>query len=308
MEKHGVIPDVIDSAPAHVLHVRYPSGAEPQLGNELTPHEVKDLPSVMTWPTVANTLYAVCMLDPDSTSRRSPKYRHWQHWLVVNVPNNNTAMGEILSDYVGPGPSMGTGLHRVNNSSVVGRLLFKLDEFAKKYNLGAPLAASLWETMEKHGVIPDVIDSAPTHVLHVRYPSGAEPQLGNELTPHEVKDLPSVMTWPTVANTLYAVCMLDPDSPSRRAPKYRHWQHWLVVNVPNNHTAMGEILSDYVGPGPSMGTGLHRVNNSSVVGRLLFKVDEFAKKYNLGTPLAGNFFHARWDDYVPKLHLQLSGA
>lgn len=34
---------------------------------------------------------------------------------------------------------------------------------------------------------------------------------------------------------------------------------------------------------------------------------EFAKKYNLGNPIAGNFYQAQYDDYVPILHAQLSG-
>ena len=29
-------------------------------------------------------------------------------------------------------------------------------------------------------------------------------------------------------------------------------------------------------------------------------------KYNLGVPVAGNFFMAEWDDYVPKLYAKLS--
>jgi hypothetical protein len=38
-----------------------------------------------------------------------------------------------------------------------------------------------------------------------------------------------------------------------------------------------------------------------------FSIRNFAKKYNLGNPIAGNFYQAQWDDYVPKLYEQLSG-
>ncbi len=38
-----------------------------------------------------------------------------------------------------------------------------------------------------------------------------------------------------------------------------------------------------------------------------FKIRNFAKKYNLGDPVAANFYQAEWDDYVPKLYEQLSG-
>lgn len=38
-----------------------------------------------------------------------------------------------------------------------------------------------------------------------------------------------------------------------------------------------------------------------------FSIRKFAKKHNLGNPIAGNFYQAQWDDYVPKLYEQLSG-
>jgi len=38
-----------------------------------------------------------------------------------------------------------------------------------------------------------------------------------------------------------------------------------------------------------------------------FSIRQFAKKHDLGDPIAGNFFQAEWDDYVPKLYEQLSG-
>ena len=42
-------------------------------------------------------------------------------------------------------------------------------------------------------------------------------------------------------------------------------------------------------------------------GRINFSIRNFAVKYNLGQPVAGNLFQAQYDDYVPKLHEQLSG-
>jgi len=179
--------------------------------------------------------------------------------------------------------------------------------------------------MEEHSVVPDVIDSVPPNVLEVKYPSNAELKLGNELTPTQVKDIPSHIKWSTEANALYTICMTDPDAPSRQTPKYREWHHWLVVNIPENNVAKGEVLSEYVGAGPPKGTGLHRyvflvykqpnrltpdeprLTNRSGEGRGTFKIRAFSRKYNLGEPIAGNFFQAQWDDYVPKLYEQLSG-
>ena len=42
---------------------------------------------------------------------RTPKYRKWRHFLVVNMKGNDISSGTFLSDYVGSGPPKGTGLH-----------------------------------------------------------------------------------------------------------------------------------------------------------------------------------------------------
>lgn len=36
-----------------------------------------------------------------------------------------------------------------------------------------------------------------------------------------------------------------------------------------------------------------------------FSIAKFAAKYNLGDPVAGNFYQAKYDDYVPILYKQL---
>uniref|UniRef100_A0A8C9DZX5 Phosphatidylethanolamine-binding protein 1 n=2 Tax=Phocoena sinus TaxID=42100 RepID=A0A8C9DZX5_PHOSS len=92
-----------------------------------------------------------------------------------------------------------------------------------------------------------------------------------------------------------------------------------------NDISSGTILSDYVGSGPSKGTGLHHyiwlvyeqdsplkcdepiLSNQSGDHGGRFKVANFCKKYELGAPGAGTCYQAKWDDYVPKLYEQLSG-
>ncbi|CAG0912786.1 unnamed protein product [Notodromas monacha] len=146
--------------------------------------------------------------------------------------------------------------------------------------------------------------------------------MGNILTPTQVKDEPSKLTWPTTEGKLYTVCMTDPDAPSRASPGFREWHHWLVVNVPENRIADGKTLSAYVGSGPPQGTGLHRyvylvfeqpgeltpdetvLPNTSGNGRGKFRIAAFAEKYGLGDPVAGNFYQAEWDEYVPTLYKQ----
>ncbi|XP_018324117.1 phosphatidylethanolamine-binding protein homolog F40A3.3-like [Agrilus planipennis] len=175
---------------------------------------------------------------------------------------------------------------------------------------------------EKHDVVPDVVDKAPAKVLEITYPTGAKVQGGNILTPTQVKDQPSVK-WQADKNEYYLLCMTDPDNLSRKEPTLREWHHWLVGNIPGNDISKGEVLTEFLGSGPRPGTGLHRyvfllykqpgklnftekrITNRSAEGRENFSSRNFAKKYNLGDPVAGNLYQAEWDQYVPLLYKQL---
>ncbi|KAI1287976.1 Phosphatidylethanolamine-binding -like protein F40A3.3 [Halotydeus destructor] len=183
------------------------------------------------------------------------------------------------------------------------------------------------QSMEKESVIPDVIDVLPKDILEVRFPSGAVVKAGNELTPTQVKDVPTELSWPTEDGALYTLYVTDPDAPSRLDPKYREWHHWLVVNIPANEVGRGRTIYEYVGAGPPKGTGLHRYvylafkqpkelnpdepllpnKGTGGEGRGGLSVRKFASKYELGNPVAGNFYQAQWDEYVPLLYKQLGG-
>ncbi|XP_005176891.1 protein D2-like [Musca domestica] len=173
-------------------------------------------------------------------------------------------------------------------------------------------------------IIPDVIDAAPQQFLKVSYDNGLTVDKGIELTPTQVQKQPKV-EWDAEDGVYYTLIMTDPDAPSRVEPKFREFRHWLVVNIPGNQIDQGEVLAAYIGSGPPKGTGLHRyvfllykqsgklefdearVGNNSSQDRPKFKAAKFAEKYNLGSPIAGNFYQAQYDDYVPILHKQLSG-
>lgn len=51
-----------------------------------------------------------------------------------------------------------------------------------------------------------------------------------------------------------------------------------------------------------------KLTNRSAEGRGKFSIENFAKKYNLGIPVAANFYQAAYDDYVPELYRQLGEA
>ena len=118
----------------------------------------------------------------------------------------------------------------------------------------------------------------------------------------------------------------DPDAPSREDPKFGEVRHWLVVNISGNDLSTGETKWQYIGSGPPSGSGLHRyifllfkqtngkqnfhfptVTNRSREGRLQTKTRKLIADYNLKL-VAGNFYFAQFDDYVPILHAQLGGA
>ncbi|CAG4958098.1 unnamed protein product [Colias eurytheme] len=178
---------------------------------------------------------------------------------------------------------------------------------------------------KQHCIIPDVTTIAPSEILNIQYPSGVTVDLGKELTPTQVKDRPNVK-WASKDTEYYTLAMVDPDAPSRENPKFREWHHWLVGNIYGGDINKGEVLSDYIGSGPPKGTGLHRyvflvyrqqekcdfskvpkLPNNSGDKRGKFSISKFAQQFKLGTPVAGNFYVAKYDDYVPKLYAKLKG-
>lgn len=179
------------------------------------------------------------------------------------------------------------------------------------------------EAFAKEDVPKDMHVSAPQELLQIAY-GGINVTPGVVLTPTQVKDQPTI-TWNADANDYYTLVMNDPDAPSRAQPKFREWHHWCVANIPGSDVSKGQVLSEYVGSGPPKGTGLHRyvfllfkqsgklnfsephLTNRSGAGRGSQSASKFAAKYKLGDPVAGNFYQAEWDDYVPKLYEQLSG-
>jgi len=180
------------------------------------------------------------------------------------------------------------------------------------------------DKFEEDDIVRDMHIKAPTSLLKVKY-GAVDVTPGVVLTPTQVKN-PPVLDWQAEANSFYTIVMNDPDAPSRADPKFREWHHWCVVNIPGNDVGAGQVLTEYVGSGPPKGTKLHRyvfliykqpsgrqqfnekhLTNHSGDGRGKQSVAKFAADHSLGDPVAGNYYQAEWDDYVPKLYEQLSG-
>ncbi|CAB3219856.1 unnamed protein product [Arctia plantaginis] len=188
-----------------------------------------------------------------------------------------------------------------------------------RYEVTMSLVAQAFQSSK---IVPDVIPTAPTVNIQLKYPSGAIASQGNELTPTQVKDQPSV-SFEADPNSYYTLIFTDPDNYDGPEQVYREWHHWLVVNIPGGDVSKGDVLSGYIGSGPPQGTGIHRyvyivykqpgklnfnesvLDNKSINGRAAFSTKKFAEKYNLGAPVAGNFYRAQFDDYVPLLYKSL---
>lgn len=186
-------------------------------------------------------------------------------------------------------------------------------------------AADIQELFKEHCIVPDVISIAPQELVEVNFPSGVKAEMGKELTPTQVKD-PPIVKWAAKESQYYTLAMVDPDAPSRENPKFREWHHWLVGNIQGGDMKKSEVLSDYIGSGPPKGTGLHRyiilvykqpeklnfskvdkLPNNSGDKRGKFSISKFATQFQLGSPVAGNFYQAQYDNYVPKLYEKLKG-
>merc|ERR1711983_414382 len=146
----------------------------------------------------------------------------------------------------------------------------------------SPLA----KKFKDEGVVKDVLSEAPKNQLSVDYvEEEVSVDLGNTLT------------------------VVDPDAPSRDDPKAAQWLHWLVVNIPGDKLKNGEgidfgkTLMQHNGPSPPKGSGPHRyvfvvyeqprnINARVSRNRAGFKVETFAKRNRIGSPVDGNFFYA----------------
>ncbi|KAJ8966400.1 hypothetical protein NQ317_009632 [Molorchus minor] len=190
----------------------------------------------------------------------------------------------------------------MDGSEIVQQILFSVLSVYFVYNF----IDTKMEAFRIHEIVPDVVSSLPERVLEVKFKSGRDVNLGNEIGPKFVIEPPEVH-YDADPNGFYTLILTDPDAPSRKNPIRREWNHWLVVNIPGSRISEGEVLSEYIGSAPGQGTELHRYtfllyqqpkklvfdeprHNDTDPKRGNFSAEKFANKYNMGNPIAGNFF------------------
>ncbi|EDL19811.1 mCG7941, isoform CRA_d [Mus musculus] len=66
------------------------------------------------------------------------------------------------------------------------------------------------------------VDEPPQHALRVDYAGVTVDELGKVLTPTQVMNRPSSISWDGLdPGKLYTLVLTDPDAPSRKDPKFR---------------------------------------------------------------------------------------
>ncbi|KAI1706545.1 phosphatidylethanolamine-binding protein domain-containing protein [Ditylenchus destructor] len=171
--------------------------------------------------------------------------------------------------------------------------------------IGLNSADTIKNKFDAYNITGWVVSVAPIKELAVQCGS-VKVTPGIVLKPSKAENPPNV-TWDT-DHSLHTLVMIDPDVP---APDGYGWGpqflHWLVVNIPeNNSVANGDTVSHYYPPTPPDNSGEHRYillvykQNGTISTRNPlydddFNVNNYSKKYELGSPVLGNFFLASYE-------------
>ncbi|XP_053617478.1 protein D2-like isoform X2 [Plodia interpunctella] len=164
--------------------------------------------------------------------------------------------------------------------------------------------ADICQSFMAHDLVPDIVSYPPK--CSITFPSGGEVLEGKELPLSEVQGYP-ILWWGAKEGVYYTIMFCDADAPSSEAPVARSFLHWLKMNVIMDDVTTGDTVVELTNSYPEPDTGLHRYvflvyeqpekirfldayPNSSCRGRMNFCPDEFAEKYNIGHPVAGNFY------------------
>jgi len=174
------------------------------------------------------------------------------------------------------------------------------------------------EKFESEEINKDMNITTPRSQLKIKY-GDIEVVPGKVMTPTQVQHQPT-LTWDAEPGAFYTIFFNDPDNLSRSNPNMREYAHWAVGNIPGTDIAKGETLCTFIGSGPKENTGIHRYVFLvyKQPGKLAFdgyqrlhrhpeermnhKAAQLAAKYGLEGPVAGNFYMAEYDSYVPSLY------
>ncbi|KAI9502698.1 hypothetical protein GGI25_003552 [Coemansia spiralis] len=157
--------------------------------------------------------------------------------------------------------------------------------------------------LEESQLIPQVLPTgfAPEFSITLKYNNRVvEP--GQLLLVNETQYEPTV-EFDAEPNQVFAVTIVDPDSPSRAKHGYRSYRHFLAANLDAVPTNPSDILTTYQPPNPSFMSGPHRylalvfrqprrlkfAKEDVPETRVRFDPLEWARSFNM-KPVAAHFF------------------
>ncbi|CAK1541485.1 unnamed protein product [Leptosia nina] len=168
------------------------------------------------------------------------------------------------------------------------------------------------ETFKKTGVTDDYLPVPPSGNLELILSSKQVP-LGGIISPTLSYNftLPIFHYSGVKKGELYTIFMLDIDWPSRDNPRERSFINGIVVNNPSDNLLGGDLVVAFTPAVPEVNSGYHRYvallyKQNDVIDadtmdmlklariKYRFSAVDFASKYNLGNPLAGTMFFARY--------------
>nr|XP_018905890.1 PREDICTED: protein D2-like [Bemisia tabaci]XP_018905891.1 PREDICTED: protein D2-like [Bemisia tabaci]XP_018905892.1 PREDICTED: protein D2-like [Bemisia tabaci] len=177
--------------------------------------------------------------------------------------------------------------------------------------------AEMKKKLQEFRVIPDLIEETPKLPMMVEWVE-EEAEFGNYIERYIIKLAPFWVEWKCEKYDFHTVMMLGLDEPSATNPYLRQYQFWIMGNVEGFHVIIGEELTAWIPPRPANGSGPHRyvflvylqpqkldfmeyhlTETDFLDRRGNFSHQAFAKKYNLGKPIASNFFIAEHDPPPP---------
>lgn len=135
--KHKIIPEVVDKFETQgLLTIEYNDKDKVTLGNTLKVDNTQNVPKIQFTVNSGNQeqdfdiskedKFTLVLTDPDAPSNKDHKWSEYCHWIVTDLPLNESkgespeslstildySKGKELLSYVGPAPPPKTGKHR----------------------------------------------------------------------------------------------------------------------------------------------------------------------------------------------------
>ncbi|KMZ56421.1 Protein HEADING DATE 3B [Zostera marina] len=155
-------------------------------------------------------------------------------------------------------------------------------------------------------VIGDVVDPFTTSVsMKIKYGDRGIVITGCEFKPSVLSTHPIVRVGGEDLRNFFTLVMVDPDAPNPSNPTLREYLHWLVTDIPETlDSSYGRVETIYESPLPEVGVhrfvfvlykqlGRQTVAPADNMFRQNFSTREFAINYNLGSPVAVEYYNSR---------------